>query len=205
MTKSLDLHNAEIRTASVEIRALTISGKQVTLAVFRQLREEPLIAEDATLNGVPWGTVNYHPDKCGDDPEHLHVVWQRGNELLRARVNPPFRAWHRCRAAKAFAEAAAAEGLTRPASRREWGLDYWYVFSDSKERHPVHFQYRGVMFYTTLSKAAYEVASRPYIPHPDALRQPDVTAADILPHLPAEQYLATWSELHELPQLFIAA
>lgn len=88
MSKALTVHNAEIKTAAVEIRTLTISGKQVTLAVFRQLREEPLIADDGTLNGVPWGIVNYHPDKCGgsNSREHWHVVWQRGAELLRSAV-----------------------------------------------------------------------------------------------------------------------
>lgn len=88
---ALTVHNAEVSTAAVEIKTLTISGKQVTLAVFRQLQEEPLIASaDGNLNGVPWGTVNYHPDKCGDDRRrHLHVVWQLGDELRRSRVNAP--------------------------------------------------------------------------------------------------------------------
>lgn len=86
MTKRLTTQNATITTAAVEVKTLTISGKQVTLAVFRQLREEPLIAEDGTLNGVPWGYVNYHPDKCGDGA-HWHIVWQRGSELLRSRVD----------------------------------------------------------------------------------------------------------------------
>lgn len=87
MPKQLTTQNATITTAAVEVKTLTISGRQVTLAVFRQLREEPLIAEDGTLNGVPWGAVNYHPDKCGDAPlKHWHIVWQRGDELLRSRV-----------------------------------------------------------------------------------------------------------------------
>lgn len=85
MTKQLTVHNATVTTAAVEVKTLTISGKQVTLAVFRQLREEQLIAEDGTLNGTPWGYVNYHPDKC-DDAGHRHFVWQRGDELLRSRV-----------------------------------------------------------------------------------------------------------------------
>lgn len=85
MAKQLTVHNATINTAAVEVKTLTISGKQVTLAVFRQLREEQLIADDGTLNGVPWGYVNYHPDKC-DQPGHRHYVWQRGDELLRSRV-----------------------------------------------------------------------------------------------------------------------
>ena len=83
----LTVQNAQITTATVEVKTLTISGKQVTLAVFRQLREEPLIAEDGTLSGVPWGIVNYHPDKlCAGIGEHWHVVWQLGQELLRSAV-----------------------------------------------------------------------------------------------------------------------
>ncbi|MBQ1118535.1 hypothetical protein [Streptomyces sp. C3-3] len=87
MTRQLTTQNATITTAAVEVKTLTISGKQVTLAVFRQLKEEPLIAEDGTLNGEPWGSVNYHPDKCSAAAEHLHVVWQKGTELRRAYVD----------------------------------------------------------------------------------------------------------------------
>jgi len=88
MPKQLTTQNATITTAAVEVKTLTVSGKQVTLAVFRQLREEPLIAEDGTLNGDPWGIVNYHPDKCGGDDysPHWHIVWQRGGDLLRSRI-----------------------------------------------------------------------------------------------------------------------
>jgi hypothetical protein len=101
MTKQLTTQNATITTAAVEVKTLTISGKQVTLAVFRQLIEEPLIAEDGTLNGIPWGTVNHCPEKkywdtedcemrdCAPDPTHLHVVWQKSSELRRARVADP--------------------------------------------------------------------------------------------------------------------
>lgn len=92
---ALTVHNAEVKTAAVEIKTLTISGKQVTLAVFRQLKEELLVTEDGGLNGVPWGTVNYHPDKCGDSRlQHIHVVWQVGTELHRARVDKP-EWWHK--------------------------------------------------------------------------------------------------------------
>lgn len=90
MSPQLSVRNAQIATAAVEIKTLTVSGKQVTLAVFRQLIEEQLIDEDkGTLCGVPWGTVNYHPDKCGDAATHLHVVWQKGDELRRSRVDAP--------------------------------------------------------------------------------------------------------------------
>ncbi len=85
---TLTVQNAEIKTATVEVKTLAISGKQVTLAVFRQLREEELVTNDGTLNGVPWGIVNYHPsqEKCVWNGWHLHVVWQRGTELRRSTV-----------------------------------------------------------------------------------------------------------------------
>lgn len=86
MAKQLTTQNATITTAAVEVKTLTISGKQVTLAVFRQLKRQPLIADDGTFNGEPWGIVNYHADKCADEHEHWHVVWQHGNELRRDSI-----------------------------------------------------------------------------------------------------------------------
>lgn len=89
----INVEHAEIRTATVAIRALTIDKRQVTLAVFRQLRDEPVVDRDTgEFRGLPWGTVNYHPDKCSDMGTHLHVVWQLGNELRRAgEYEPPER------------------------------------------------------------------------------------------------------------------
>ncbi|MEU2300545.1 hypothetical protein ABZ584_24435 [Streptomyces antibioticus] len=105
MPTQLTTETATLTTATIQIQTLAIGKKQVTLAVFRQLREEPLIATDGTLNGVPWGVVNYHPDKCADAAAHWHVVWQHGTELLRSHVErDPFardgaEATFRCRAA----------------------------------------------------------------------------------------------------------
>lgn len=91
--RKLTSENAVIKTASVEVKTLTISGKQVTLAVFRQLQERPLIVFNRNLSpvmvpGFPWGKVNYHPDKC-DSPRvpHVHVVWQSGDTLYRSRID----------------------------------------------------------------------------------------------------------------------
>lgn len=79
---------AAIGTAAVDLMTLTVNGRRMTLTVFRQIREQPLIADDGTLNGQPWGVVNYHPDRCGDSQlTHWHIVWQRGTELLRSRVH----------------------------------------------------------------------------------------------------------------------
>lgn len=101
----LTVQNAAITTASVEIKTLTVSGKQVTLAVFRQLQERPLVLEDGTLAGQPWGVVNYHPDKCSGDPAHWHVVWQEGSDLRRGTVSvvPVFGAFRTLAADQFFA------------------------------------------------------------------------------------------------------
>lgn len=91
---TITVQQAEIRTATVEIKTLTISKKQVTLAVFRQIPVAGLIAPDGTLNGVPWGTVNYHP-KCMTPKDHWHIVWQSGTELRHSVVykDPGFDYW----------------------------------------------------------------------------------------------------------------
>lgn len=86
-TRQLTVHNASVTTMTVEVKTLTIGTRQVTQGIFRQLIEEPLIAEDGTLNGVPWGHVTWHPDRCdGHRTEHWHIVWQSGAELRRAWV-----------------------------------------------------------------------------------------------------------------------
>lgn len=83
----LNVHTAEITTASVEIKTLTVRGKQVTLALFRQLEEITLMnSKDGSLEGVPWGWVNYHPDKDCPSAAHMHVVWQKDNSLYRSAV-----------------------------------------------------------------------------------------------------------------------
>lgn len=87
---SLEVQQAQVSTATVEIKTLTVSGKQVTLAVFRQLQEEPLLDMKGLFRGNPWGRVNYHPPDCtGKSTQfstHIHGVWQKGEELRRATV-----------------------------------------------------------------------------------------------------------------------
>ena len=86
----IKVKDASVKTVAVEIRTLTISNKQVTLALFRQIKEESVLDWDTGgLCGIPWGTVNYHVG-CDDDAYsgHIHVVWQKGDELRRDVVNP---------------------------------------------------------------------------------------------------------------------
>jgi len=117
-------HEATIKTASVEIRALTVSGRQVTLSVFRQLQEEQVVDQESlTLKGPVWGKVNYFwgdDARRTDDP--LHVVWQKGDELRRALIPcdiSGFSYWSKVRAMidQSFAAAsllAIAEGQDSP-------------------------------------------------------------------------------------------
>ncbi len=90
--RKVTTHEATIQTATVEVKSLTIGGRQVTLSVFRQLQREPVIDLEAVkLDGVPWGRVHYFPDAgCAAraDRGHLHVVWQKGAELRRACLDP---------------------------------------------------------------------------------------------------------------------
>lgn len=74
---------AAINTVAVEVKTLKVKSRQVTLALFRQIKAE---FPEPRSNPVLWGHVNYHPDKCSDEREHMHVVWQKGSELRRATV-----------------------------------------------------------------------------------------------------------------------
>jgi hypothetical protein len=85
----ISVQNAKIKTATVEIKALTINAHQVTQAVFRQFPRSPLFDLSAPLpklRGLPWGRVNHHFPECKQIAEHHHVVWQTGNELRRDEV-----------------------------------------------------------------------------------------------------------------------
>lgn len=85
------VEEATLNTVSVEVKTLSINNKQMTLAVFRQLREINPLKQDGSWDGIPWGSINYHPfsnckqyDDHGDD--HYHIVIQKENELKRALV-----------------------------------------------------------------------------------------------------------------------
>jgi hypothetical protein len=211
MPKQLTVHNATITTAAVEVKTLTISGKQVTLAVFRQLREEPLIAENGTLNGVPWGIVNYHPDKCEDAKEHLHVIWQRGDQLRRSYVKAPEHAYFETQPAALYAMALIADGLMRGhadsgfrALRRTsgGGTEAWASFTHGGVKFsadiPMSFLYaweagRGA---EDLKELRAKVR--------DAPGYKGLSTEEIAQRLPVDTYKRSWEALSQLPQLFIA-
>lgn len=91
--KTIQTREATVKTATVEIKTLSVSGRQVTLSVFRQIPEGMLV-DPATLNlrGIPWGKVNYRWGDCAQKgEEHLHIVWQEGLELRRSCIEPNIR------------------------------------------------------------------------------------------------------------------
>lgn len=199
MTRPLTVHNAQITTAAVEVKTLTISGKQVTLAVFRQLQEAELVAPDATLNGVPWGLVNYHPDKCSSGPPHVHVVWQQGTELRRARVDSPSaspRFW-----GESFDSFVAAARCRDEGHRRPGWLSVAGIGSGTVEWHFVADGLRCVV------DSVGPDGSRDHeCPSEDELLAAE---AEFWREIKAEkerrvQLRQQWDALNALPQLFIA-
>jgi hypothetical protein len=80
-------NEAVIRTATIEIKTLSVSKRQVTMGLFRQLQQEELIdPETMEFRGVPWGRVNYFWNGSGGSEGDLHIVWQKDTELRRAVV-----------------------------------------------------------------------------------------------------------------------
>lgn len=89
--KKLTAKNAVVKTASVEVKILTISGKQVTLAVFRQIVSEEYPAQCPDPEWPIWGWVNYHHSStCSYSTPHRHIVWQAGTELRKCVISEPW-------------------------------------------------------------------------------------------------------------------
>lgn len=81
----IKVEEALVKTAQVEIRALTVNGRQVTQALFRQLQQEDCWNATFDLTGPLWGWINYHSG-CVAAWTHKHVIWQQGQELRKAQV-----------------------------------------------------------------------------------------------------------------------
>lgn len=217
--KQLTTQNATITTASVEVKTLTISGKQVTLAVFRQMEEASIISPlDAELAGEPWGRVNYHPDKCADDKEHIHVVWEKDGELRRATVYEPSVAAHKHLRAGLYVEALIAEGLDQSDPRTKANADSSNRILFGRSRNEsrssfARFIHHGVLFHGPVRSEFTDVFQNKYFRRDQEeqlwhlLRNvagPDATSASIAQQLPALGYTSSWRRLKESPQLFIA-
>jgi len=83
----IDVSHAEIHTATVSLKMITVNQRQMTLSVFRQIPQKQLISETMELIGTPWGWVNYFwPDvKLPHDAINpIQVVWQQDSTLFRS-------------------------------------------------------------------------------------------------------------------------
>jgi hypothetical protein len=89
---SVEAKSALISTAKVEIKTLTLNGKQMTLAVFRQLPHYTLMTYGRAHADL-WGWVNHHPSSAcgkGDFRDHRHIIAvARDGELIRGCIERP--------------------------------------------------------------------------------------------------------------------
>src|ERR1043165_4278733 len=92
MERTLKIQEATVQTVQVEIKALKVGKKQVTMGLFRQLPYAILLdPQTVQLRGLPWGHVNYWWDGDGSSSglhgDKLHIVWQDGDTLRRGIVS----------------------------------------------------------------------------------------------------------------------
>ncbi|BBA99246.1 hypothetical protein RVR_5785 [Actinacidiphila reveromycinica] len=213
MSFSPTINQPAIETATVEIRVLTVNGRSMNTGRFRQLIDAPLISPAGEFEGEPWGAVNLHPDKCeGDD--HVHVVWQDGDQLRRARINAPEHALFEAPVAAHYAMARILDGERDLGAARN-PSDYFRCYS-GRDRNGrtayVRLRHDEVLFLSAipvafdslwqygsgdmgaLRLAADEVYGGP-LPSVEDLADQLSWAADA--------YRAAWSALEGLPQLFV--
>jgi hypothetical protein len=80
----MEKREASVLTTTVDVRVLSVGGKQVTLSLFKQIEREDIIDRDTgLLRGTPWGRVNYHVG-CQSECPHVHIVWSSDGRLRHA-------------------------------------------------------------------------------------------------------------------------
>lgn len=248
-TAPIAVRSAEISTATVEIKTVTVNRKQMTLAMFRQLRDEPLVSGDGKLNGNPWGSVNYHPTPqdaprarrqvqvtgcpathdgfpCrSDHGSHLHVIWQRGDGLLKSLVHehdwcPSHHYQESCRDYFGVSS-GVIQGFFCASGHR--GLPGWAQLTEqpyASDRRVI-FNCEGVQCWADVPSAPAEDRGHPswaraWGPHDCATGLDALSAqlhAEVLQvkagadaeDARRQQYTASWQAISDLPQLFIAA
>jgi hypothetical protein len=197
------VNDAHLKTAIVEIKSLVVSGKQVTLAVFRQLQEEAILTDDLNLKGTPWGRVNYCPAgrRCLQG-EHLHIVWQKGSELRRATIEAPNEGPVHLPEADAWIAATLLEGKSLPSTLRDSHRLIAGVIDDDSAP-------RVAFVLDAFARATYSSEWRNRMEQ----RSQGKTAEWWLGRMGTEAlrigrdriaYKERWHEMKALPQLFIA-
>lgn len=86
----INVDQAVVHTATIQIRMLTIDRNKVTMGLFRQIPVRHVLdRKTGELKGTPWGLVNYFWPDCGEyEHRHLHVLWQDDDCLYRDCVLP---------------------------------------------------------------------------------------------------------------------
>lgn len=180
---------------TIEIHAVRVDGRKLTLAAYRQVVTARPIAEDGSFAGEPVGTVNRHED-CDPRTDHRHVLWIHDGDLRVGTVYAPERARFTCAAAAEYAEALR---IHDPKVLTFVGHSLWTFHLD------------GVQFRITLSREADRWPSdkrlvdtdeklTAWLDHQNRQSLDDLAAA-----VPAEAYKHRWDDVLVLPQLFIGA
>jgi hypothetical protein len=87
MKGNILIKEASVSTLSVEIKAIHINNRQLTLSIFKQIPEESILDANYEIKGVVWGRVNYFwKDAEQKRDSTIHIVWSNGSELRRSRV-----------------------------------------------------------------------------------------------------------------------
>lgn len=86
----ISVEDISIKTASIEVKTLTLTRKQVTLAVFRQLDNIYCIdMDDFKIRGKIWGRINYHHN-CIESKKHLHLVCEISKKIYHGIIYEEF-------------------------------------------------------------------------------------------------------------------
>jgi hypothetical protein len=175
--RPLTVEDVQIKTATVEVKAIVIGKRQLTLSVFRQLPKVGLVrAIDGPWNDVlpdyePWGVVNYHWDGCGYEgmprSPHTHVVGVRDGRLCRSCVGVP--CWDAYNKDFLQGDPNALEVFARLCGSRRihfssqsWGR-YWYYRVDRDMRQDAEaFIKQWLVFHASLTDLRRE-AQRPAV------------------------------------------
>lgn len=197
-----------IEAATVEIHTLTVNGRRMTAGLLRQLTESPIINKAGRIDGVPWGRVNYHPEGCSEAPEHLHVVWQLGDELRRSYVGNPVNACLRHPLAGEYVMARIAEGGRRDAPNITIRRSRTGDVTTSCNIRGLNFTGTATGLFLNawelydINDGITERLQRNFAEHFGHPLRESTELAELL-MLPVEGYKESWRALNDLPQLFI--
>ncbi len=198
MTKILTIKEANISTLAVELKAIHINSKQMTLSVFRQIQEENCFDENFNLLGLAWGTVNYYWDKCPQDNESvLHIVWQKGDELRRCRFGDIQEERH-------IISQFTYENKKRLESIERWLAENWVQFFDY-----IHDEYKLHRPESYHNKEGEQYKKSQELKEKLLVEVPILKSKIISGEEKAKIYIinrrAAYQKIASLPQLYIAA